>query len=179
MATAAIPSIKIRSRLSLESCAVADEKMMKARAPIDVAIDHDRRCASSLQSCPSRSNVRVPVIISQTPMRNMEVESMKIFAETPKRMTPNNPMIEIKGRKLFVVNFEGTNDGVNPPMIKPTPNKLSILLDIVAVIPICLMATNGSYRIAGTWPTCIIAKPKTMTSMSRFDTVLPDLVCPF
>ena len=43
MATAAMPRINMRFRFCLESCAVADEKMMKPKAPIDVAIDQDRR----------------------------------------------------------------------------------------------------------------------------------------
>ena len=133
MATATIPRIKMRSRLFFERLAVADEKIMKPNAPIDVAIDHDRRCSSSLQSCPSRSNVSVPVIMSQTPTRKMEAESMNTFPDTPKRMTPSNPIIEIRGRKSFVVNFEGANDGIKPPTIKPIPNKLSTLLDSIGV----------------------------------------------
>ena len=82
--------------------------------------------------------------MSQTPIRKMEAESMKTFSEAPKRMTPSSPIIEIKARNSLVVNFEGTIDGINPPMIKPIPNKLSTLLDIMGVRPTCLIATNGS-----------------------------------
>ena len=43
MATAAIPRIKMIAIFRFARLAVADEKMMKPNAPIDVAVDHDRR----------------------------------------------------------------------------------------------------------------------------------------
>ena len=134
----------MRSRFCLESCAVADEKMMKPKAPIDVAIDHARRCASSLQSCPSRSSVRVPVIISQIPIRKIETDSIKTSSDSPKRITPKRPMLEITGRNSLVVSFEDVNVGIKPPMINPIPNRLSTLLDVIGLRLIFLMATKGS-----------------------------------
>ena len=139
-----MPRIRIRSRLYLESCAVADEKMMKPKAPIDVAMDHARRCVSSSQSCPSLSSVSVPVIISQTPIRKIELDSMKTSSDSPKRITPKSPTLEMIGRNSLVVSFEDANVGINPPMINPIPNRQSTLLDIIGVRPIFLIATKGS-----------------------------------
>ena len=117
---------------------------MKPIALMDVAADHARRCASWSQSCPSLSSVSVPVIISQTPIRKIEVDRSKASSDSPKRMTPMSPMLEIIGRSSLVVIFDDANVGINPPMINPTPNRLSKLLETLGVRPIFLIATKGS-----------------------------------